>query len=71
MGRIELKNLLIKCCYWYYIGLNSLLTDKQYDHAIYRLKKLEQESGEYDKDSPTQMVYGDLESQYPEWAKEK
>jgi len=70
-----LKNFLIRCCYWYYVKTQPIVSDQEYDIEFRRLEKLEQElENDYglkpDKDSPTQMIWGDCESQYPEWAKE-
>ncbi len=71
MSKDELKRYLIKCCYWYYVKCDPLIRDKVYDYKIYELKELENSGVDADRDSPTQMIWGDCESQYPDWAKEK
>jgi NAD-dependent DNA ligase len=63
-----LKNFLIRCCYWYYCKANPIISDYEFDMEYKRLQELEEKYGA-DEDSPTQKIYGDLESQYPEWAK--
>ena len=69
MNRQELKEYLIRCCYWYYVKADPLVKDKAYDYMVYELKTLENKEGIWDSDSPTQMIWGDCEDQYPEWAK--
>lgn len=64
-----LKNLLIRCCYWYYVKAQPIISDREYDQEFNRLKKLEAQTFA-DTNSPTQMIWGDQESQYPEWVKE-
>jgi len=71
MTREQLKKYLIKCCYWYYVKADPLISDKEYDFKVYELKKMENDETVWDEDSPTQMIWGDLESQYPEWVKVK
>ncbi|MGD2065690.1 MAG: hypothetical protein PVI43_00790 [Candidatus Bathyarchaeota archaeon] len=65
-----LKNFLIRCCYWYYVKVQPIIIDYEFDMEFKRLQKMEEESGQVEKDSPTQMIWGDTESQYPEWVKE-
>ena len=65
-----LKNFLIRCCYWYYVQADPIISDYEFDMEFKRLQKLEEELGA-DPDSPTQMVWGDSDSQYPNWVKEK
>ena len=70
-----IKNLLIRACYWYYVKAQPILSNREYDREFLRLqnleRKLENEFGKKpDGDSPTQMIWGDCEDQYPEWAKE-
>lgn len=70
MEKIEqLKRDLIKYCYWYYVKADPLISDYTYDMLFKKLQDLE--SGNATSDSPTQMIYGSLESQYPDWAKDK
>jgi len=65
MEYTELKKKLIQCCYWYYVKGRPLLSDYEFDHLIYDLKKMEETRGA-DPDSPTQIIWGGLESQYNE-----
>lgn len=68
MTEIELlKRILIKYCYWYYVKANPLVSDYTYDMLFKKLQGLEKDNAA--SNSPTQMIYGDLESQYPDWAK--
>lgn len=69
--QVCLKNFLIRCCYWYYVQANPIISDYEFDQEFKRLQQMEAESGEADSDSPTQMVWGDCEAQYPDWAKTK
>lgn len=72
MKKIEAqKRWLIRCCYWYYVKSQPLISDYAFDMAFKELEKREQSVGVIDLKSPTQMIYGDLEDQYPEWAKEQ
>ena len=74
-----LKNYLIRCCYHYYVLAAPFIGDQEFDRELKRLQKLEEETGEADKDSPTQIVWGDIADQYseqierwdrePEWIK--
>ncbi len=64
------KHLLIQLCYWYYVKGEPLVSDKTYDGLFDELKNMEKAFGP-DKDSPTQIIWGDREDQYPAWAKEK
>lgn len=66
----NLKNFLIRCCYWYYVKAQPIITDYEFDTELKRLKQMEEESGQAEKDSPTQMIWGDAESQYPFWVRE-
>ena len=66
-----LKNFLIRCCYWYYVKGDPIIRDQEYDMEFKRLQKMEADNGEADDDSPTQKIWGDLESQYPDWAKQE
>lgn len=61
-----LKNYLIRCCYWYYVKAQAMISDHEFDTELKRLQKLEEATGVADKDSPTQMIWGDMESQYPD-----
>ena len=64
-----LKNLLIRCCYFYYVKGEPIVSDHEYDKEFKRLQALEEIYGS-DKDSPTQIIWGDVEEQYPNWVKE-
>ena len=58
---------LVRCCYWYYVRAQPLISDREYDRLFHELKEAE---GAFPQSySPTQMIYGDREEQYPEWAK--
>lgn len=65
-----LKNFLIRCCYWYYVKADPIISDHEYDMEFRRLQKLEEVEGA-DEDSPTQGVGSSLEESYPDWAKTK
>lgn len=69
MTASDLKLFLIQCCYWYYVKANPIISDRRFDALLKRLER--DEAGAGDPDSPTQMIYGDRESQYPEWAKRR
>jgi len=62
---------LVRACYWYYVKNTPRLSDQEFDQHFAELREME-ESGKIDisPESPTQMIYGDQESQYPDWAKE-
>ena len=68
----KLRRRLIKCCYWYYVKAEPLIPDYKFDMLFKELEQLEKISDcvfyptLY---SPTQMIYGDLDDQYPMWAK--
>ena len=69
-----LKNFLIRCCYHYYVLSAPIISDHEFDMEFKRLEKLEQEleniyKQKPDKDSPTQMIWGDRGDQYPDWVK--
>lgn len=59
-----LKNYLIRCCYHYYVSTEPIISDCEFDMEFKRLQKLEEETGEADKDSPTQMIWGGCIEQY-------
>lgn len=65
----ELKRNLIRACYWYYVKAEPIMSDYSYDHLIYDLKKMELDRGIADEDSPTQIIWGGRDEQYPDWAK--
>lgn len=76
----DIRANLIICCYWYYVKADPLVPDYAYDMLFKKLEELEREGLEQKKaerdfeyiippGSPTQMIYGDSEEQYPEWAK--
>lgn len=70
MAKIEeLRRELIKYCYWYYVKSQPLISDYNYDMRFKELEKLEEGLEEIPKDSPSQVIWGDSESQYPDWAK--
>lgn len=58
-----LRHRVIECCYWYYVKSQPLLPDPEFDMLFKKLQKLEEIHGSV-PDSPTQMIYGDQESQY-------
>jgi NAD-dependent DNA ligase len=68
----KLRRQLIKFCYWYYVKADPLVDDRTYDTLFKELECLEKV-----KDclfhptpySPTQQIWGDCESQYPNWAR--
>jgi len=70
LEQVCLKNYLIRCCYHYYVLAEPLITDQEFDKEFKRLQELEKETGDVDEDSPTQMIWGDCDSQYPDWVKE-
>ena len=69
----ELKRKIIRYCYWYYVKAEPLISDYKFDMLFKYVESLERlvyhEAKDIPFDSPTQMIYGDGESQYPEWAK--
>lgn len=77
MNKIDcMRQFLIRCCYQYYVKSNPMITDRLYDALFDDLKyresmRLQKEGIEPDLDSPTQMIWGDLDDQYPDWAKER
>ena len=77
MKKIDcLKQFLIRCCYQYYVKSDPMVRDKVYDILFSDLKywelmRLRKEDIEPDSDSPTQMIWGDRDDQYPDWAKER
>lgn len=77
MKKIDcLKQFLIRCCYQYYVKSNPMIDDRLYDALFDDMKyresmRLQKEGIEPDSDSPTQMIWGDSDSQYSDWAKER
>ena len=76
MKKIDcLKQYLIRCCYWYYVKDNPLISDRIFDMLFSDMKRRESDrllsEGVFpDEDSPTQIIWGDLEEQYTEdWMK--
>lgn len=65
-----MKRWAITSCYWYYVKTDPIMDDFRYDGLINWLKPHEHER-KPDPDSPTQMIWGDREGQYPDWAKTK
>ena len=76
MKKIDcLKQFLIRCCYQYYVKTNPMIEDRLYDGLLKDLENREHVRQKAvgtkpDSDSPTQMIWGDSDSQYPDWAKE-
>ena len=68
----QLCRRIIGCCYWYYVKNRPATSDEHFDRMHHRLQEIER-SGvvEVDPASPGGMIYGDQESQYPEWAKDE
>lgn len=66
----KLERLIIKYCYWYYVKCKPKLSDHGFDMLFKKLQKMEKDEGTHAK-SPTQMIYGDGEDQYPDWVKDK
>ncbi len=64
------RRWLIRCCYWYYVKNEPLISDRYYDIVFKELESREKRESNYDCNSPTQIIWGDSEDQYPEWAKE-
>ena len=58
----ELKRILIKYCYWYYVKAEPMITDFEYDRLFRELQRME--GDEIIPDSPTQMIYGDRRKTY-------
>ena len=77
MKKIDcLKQFLIRCCYQYYVKNNPMISDRTYDVLFNDMKyresmRLQKEGVEPDSDSPTQMIWGDRDEQYLDWAKER
>jgi len=68
----KIRRRLIKCCYWYYVKADPIINDRCFDTLFEELKSLERidDPAFYPTPySPTQMIWGDLEDQYPAWAK--
>jgi len=65
------RRFLVRASYWYYVKNAPRLSDQEFDQHFKELREMEA-SGNVDisPESPTQMIYGDQESQYPDWAKE-
>jgi NAD-dependent DNA ligase len=72
MTKIQcMRRYLIRACYWYYVKADPIMPDRVFDALLKDLERREKAKPDLDPKSPTQMIYGDLESQYPEWAKER
>jgi len=68
MSKIEcMKRHLIRACYWYYVKADPMMLDQTFDHLLKDLERREKAVSLVDPTSPTQMIYGDCEAQYPEW----
>jgi len=59
----KLVEYIIKCCYWYYVKAEPLISDPEFDMLFKKLQHLEELYGST-PDSPTQRIYGDLASHY-------
>jgi len=68
----DLCREVIRNCYWYYVKSSPLTTDQHFDRLFKLVGDIEA-IGEVEvlPWSPISVIYGDQESQYPEWAKEK
>ena len=66
-----MRRWLIRCCYWYYVKTDPIIPDRVYDLVFKELQNREEREYNFDSLSPTQRIYGDTETQYPEWAKER
>jgi len=64
------QQYLIKCCYWYYVKCDPLISDQEYDLKFKQLEKMEKGIKFIDPKSPTQRIYGDRDGQYPDWVKD-
>lgn len=64
-GTDDLRKKLIKACYWYYVKCDPIMKDQEYDMQLKILQKIEDKVGTVDW-SPTQIIYGDREENYPE-----
>jgi len=62
-----MRRWLIRCCYWYYVKADPLISDRNFDMLMKDLQRREEAVSDFAPTSPTQMIYGDCESQYPEW----
>lgn len=60
----ELKELIEKYNYHYYVLNESLVSDYEYDLLLKELEKLENELNIEDKESPTQKVGSDLSNKF-------
>ncbi|HOP50898.1 MAG TPA: NAD-dependent DNA ligase LigA [Ignavibacteriales bacterium] len=60
----ELKELIEKYNYHYYVLNESLISDYEYDLLLKELEKLENELNIEDKESPTQKVGSDLSNKF-------
>lgn len=68
----KLRRKLIKDCYWYYVKSDPIIDDQTYDMLFKELEQLEkvEDCAFYPTPySPTQIIWGDREEQYPAWAK--
>jgi DNA ligase (NAD+) len=64
---IELRNLIQKYDYHYYVMAEPIATDYEYDQVYKELIELEQQNPEFiDTNSPTQRVGSDLTKSFPE-----
>jgi len=68
----KLVRFLVKCCYFYHVRREPLVSDLVYDATLLRVQDLEVAGYvEIREHSPGRRILGTLESDYPEWAKER
>ena len=64
---LELRNILARLAYEYYVLDRPTMSDYDYDHRLRRLEELEKAYPEYiTPDSPTQRVGGEAVSGFEE-----
>jgi len=62
MNKIEcMRRWIIRCCYWYYVKSDPLISDRLFDALFADLQRREHAVSDYDPKSPTQMIYGDID----------
>lgn len=66
---ITLTRFLVRCCYQYYVKADPIISDHAFDLLFKDLQEMEYRAGGAEPDSPTQIIWGDAEKQYPDWAK--
>lgn len=65
----KLRRWIIRCCYWYYVKNDPLISDRSFDMDFKELQRLEEHADINDATSPTVIIYGSLPDQYSAWAK--